>query len=92
MSELYQPSYCRLLAKLVPTFEDRGCHVVSVTDSYCCILGFLDRSWYFSFKYLLSCTHKAEWTLFQTLHISEHLVVPGIEPLTYGSIARNSDH
>jgi hypothetical protein len=31
-------------AKLVPTFEDRGWHVVSVTDPYGCILGFVDRS------------------------------------------------
>jgi hypothetical protein len=31
-------------------FVDRGCHVVSVTDPYCLILGFLDRSRYFSIK------------------------------------------
>jgi hypothetical protein len=31
-------------------FTDRGCHVVSVTDSYGSILGFLDRSSYFSIK------------------------------------------
>jgi hypothetical protein len=36
-------SYCQL-------FEDRGCHVVSVSDPYGCILGFLDRSRYFSIK------------------------------------------
>jgi CBS-domain-containing membrane protein len=28
----------------MPTFADRGCHVVSVTDPYGRILGFLDRS------------------------------------------------
>jgi CBS-domain-containing membrane protein len=49
-SELYRPSDRRLSAKLVPTFADRGCHVVSVTDSYGHILGFLDRSRYFSIK------------------------------------------
>jgi CBS-domain-containing membrane protein len=42
--EQYQPSDRRLSAKLVPTFVDRGCHVVSVTDSYGRILGFLDRN------------------------------------------------
>jgi hypothetical protein len=42
-SELYQPNDRRLSAKLVPTFADRGCHVVSVTDPYGHILGFLDR-------------------------------------------------
>jgi hypothetical protein len=31
-------------------FADRGCHVVSVTNSYGRILGFLDRSRYFSIK------------------------------------------
>jgi hypothetical protein len=34
----------------LPTFADKGCHVVSVTDLYGRILGFLDRSRYFSIK------------------------------------------
>jgi hypothetical protein len=33
-SELYRPSDRRLLAKLVPTFADRGCRVISATDSH----------------------------------------------------------
>jgi hypothetical protein len=45
-------------AKWLPTFADRGCHVISVTDPYGRILGFLDGSRYFSIK--------AEWTPFQT--------------------------
>jgi hypothetical protein len=49
-SELYRPSDRRLLAKLVPTFTDRACHVVSVTDPYGRILVFLDRSRYFFFQ------------------------------------------
>jgi hypothetical protein len=49
-SELYRPSDRRLLPKLAPTFADRGCHVVSVTDPYGSILGFLDRSRYFFFQ------------------------------------------
>jgi hypothetical protein len=32
-SELYQPIDRRLSMKLVPTFADRGCRVVSVTDT-----------------------------------------------------------
>jgi hypothetical protein len=44
VSELYRPSDRRLLAKWLPTFADGGCHVVSVTDPYGRILGFLDRS------------------------------------------------
>jgi hypothetical protein len=34
VSEQYRPSDSRLSEKLVPTFADIGCHVVSVTDSY----------------------------------------------------------
>jgi hypothetical protein len=49
MSELYRPSDRRLLAKLVPTFADRGCHVVSVTDPYDHILAFLDRDFKHNF-------------------------------------------
>jgi hypothetical protein len=54
--------------------------VVSVTDPYGRILGFLDRSRYFSIKKLLSCTHEAKWTPFQTYYFSEYLAAPGIEP------------
>jgi hypothetical protein len=34
----------RLSAKLVPTFTDRGCRVVSAMDPQARILGFLDRA------------------------------------------------
>jgi hypothetical protein len=49
-SQLYRPSDRCLSAKLLPTFVDKGCHVVSMTDPYGRILGFLDRSRYFSIK------------------------------------------
>jgi hypothetical protein len=49
-SELHRPSDCRMSAKLVPTFADRECHVVTLTDPYDHILGFIDRSRYFSIK------------------------------------------
>jgi hypothetical protein len=39
-----------LSAKLLPTFADRGCHVVIVTAPYGRILGFLERSRYFFFQ------------------------------------------
>jgi hypothetical protein len=39
----------RLSAKLVPT-SDRGCRVVSATDTHGRILGFLDRSRYYFFQ------------------------------------------
>jgi hypothetical protein len=41
--------------KLVPTFEDGSCHVVSVTDRYSRILGFLDR------KHSYHCPINASW-------------------------------
>jgi hypothetical protein len=40
-SELYRASDCRLSAKLVPTFEDTRCLVVSATDPHGRILDFL---------------------------------------------------
>jgi hypothetical protein len=48
--ELHLQSDSRFSAKLVPTFVDRGCRVVSVTNLYSRILGFLDLSRYFSIK------------------------------------------
>jgi hypothetical protein len=51
--------------------------VVRVTDPYGLIFGFLDMRRYFSIKQLLSCTHEAEWTPFQTNYFV--LVVLGIE-------------
>jgi hypothetical protein len=50
VSELYRPSDNGLSAKVVPTFADRGCHVVSVTNPYGHIPGFLDRSRYLFFQ------------------------------------------
>jgi hypothetical protein len=49
-SELYRPSDRRVSAKLVPTFADRGCCVVSATDPHGRILGLLDRSRYYFFQ------------------------------------------
>jgi hypothetical protein len=54
--------------------------------------GFLDRSRYFTFMWLLNYPHEAEWTAFQTHYFSENLVAPGIEPGTPECVARNSNH
>jgi hypothetical protein len=48
--ELYRPSDRRLSTKLLPTCVDMGRHVVSLTNLCFRILGFLDRSRYFSIK------------------------------------------
>jgi hypothetical protein len=50
MSEVYRPRDRRLSAKLVTTFADRGCRVVSMTYPYGQILGFLDWSNYYYFQ------------------------------------------
>jgi hypothetical protein len=44
---LSRPSGRRLSAKLLQTIADRGYHVVSVTDPYGRVLGFLDPGYYF---------------------------------------------
>jgi hypothetical protein len=49
-SELYRPSDRRLSPKLVRTFADKECYVVSVTDPYGCILLFLDQRRYYFFQ------------------------------------------
>jgi hypothetical protein len=49
-SELYRPSERHFSAKLVPTFTDRGCRVVSAMDPHGGVLGFLDRNRNFSFQ------------------------------------------
>jgi hypothetical protein len=90
--ELYRPSDRRLSAKLVPTFADRGCHVISVMDPHSRILWFLDRSRYFFFQVVPQLNSRG-W------------VDPVPDPLPLrksgstgnrsrasGSVARNSDH
>jgi hypothetical protein len=71
-SELYRPSDRLLSAKWLPTCADRGCHVVSVTDLYGRILGFLDRS-----RSSVVLTKLSGPSPDSTTFI---LVVPGIEP------------
>jgi hypothetical protein len=73
-NELYRPSDRRLSAKLVPTFADRGCHVVSVTDPYGCILGFLYRLCHvtLNINYLRSRYNKntyIEWHFIFVIHM-----------------------
>jgi hypothetical protein len=66
-------------AKLVPTFANRGCHMVSVTDPSGRILGFLDQSRYFFFQ-VAPQLYSRGWVIpFQT-HILLNLLAPRIEP------------
>jgi hypothetical protein len=69
-----------LFGEVNANLRTEGCRVVSATNPHGSTLVFLDQSQTFSFKYLLNCTHEAEWTPFQTHHFSENVVAPGIEP------------
>jgi hypothetical protein len=91
-SELYRLSDRLLSAKFVPTFADRGFHVVSVTDPYDPIPGFLDRSRYFFF---LVSPQLYSWGWVDP--VPEPLLIiksgsTGNRTRTTGSVARNSDH
>jgi hypothetical protein len=59
-SELYRPSDRRLSENLVPTFADRGCRVVNVTDFNGSILGSLHRNRYFFFQ-VAPQLHSWDW-------------------------------
>jgi hypothetical protein len=91
-SELYRPSGRRLSAKLLPTFANRGCHMVSVTDPYGHIFGFLDWSCYFFFQ-IAPQLYSWGWV--------DPIPVPllhrksgsaGNRTRNSGSVARSSDH
>jgi hypothetical protein len=89
--ELYRKSDRRLSAKLVPTFEDRGCHVVNVTDPYGRILGFLDRSRYFFFQ-IAPQLYSRGWVDPVPDPLLRKSCSAGNRTRTSGSVVRNSDH
>jgi hypothetical protein len=91
-SELYQPSERRLSATLVPTFADRGYHVVRVTDSYHCILWFLGRKFYFFFQLAPQLYSRGWVDLVPDPLFLGKSGFAGNWTRTSGSVARNSDH
>jgi hypothetical protein len=89
---LYRPSDRRLSAKLVPTFAERVCHVVRVTNPYGRIPGFLDRSRYFFFK-VAPQLYSRGWVD----PVPDPLLLwkscsAGNRTWTSGSVGRNPDH
>jgi hypothetical protein len=78
--ELYRPSDRLLSAKLLPTFADRGCHVVSVTDPYGCILGFLQQLLFYQVAPQLYSRGWVDPVPDPLLFFLFFLVLPGIEP------------
>jgi hypothetical protein len=91
-SELYRPSDRCLPMKLVPTFADRGCSVISVTDPYSRILGILDRSRYF-FCQVAPQMYSRGWVepVPDPLHFGKCGSAKN-RTRTSGSVAKNSDH
>jgi hypothetical protein len=78
--------------KLVPTFADTRCHVVSVTDPYGRILGFLDRRRYFFFQ-IAPQLYSRGWVD----PVPDPLLLrqsgsAGNRTRTSGSVTRNSEH
>jgi hypothetical protein len=82
----------RLSAKLVPTFADRGCSVVSVTDTYGRILGFLDRSRYFFFQAAPQLYSRGWVDPVPDPLLLRKSGSAGNRTRTSGSVARNSGH
>jgi hypothetical protein len=91
-SEFYRLSDRRVLAKLMPTFADRGCHVVSVTYPFGRILGFIDRS-----RYLFLQVAPHWYSRDRVDPVPETLLFrksssTGNRTVTSGSVASNSVH
>jgi hypothetical protein len=91
-SELCRPSDHLLSAKLVPTLADRGCRVVSVTDLYGRILGFLDRSRYFFFQVAPQLYPRSWVDPVPDPLLLRKCSSAGNPTRTSGSVARHSDH
>jgi hypothetical protein len=91
-SELYRPSDRRLPAKLGTTSADRGCCVVSTTDPYGRILGFLDRSCYFSSQVAPQLYSRGWVGLIPDPLLLRKSGSAGNSIRTSGSVARMSDH
>jgi hypothetical protein len=90
--ELCRPSDRLLSAKLVPTFADREFHVVSVTDLYGRILGFLDLGRYFPFQVSAQLYSQGWVDPVPDLLFSRKSDSAGNRTKTSGFVTKNSDH
>jgi hypothetical protein len=78
------------LVRVVPNFADRVCRVVSSTDPYGRILGFLDRSRYFLFQ-VAPQLYSRGWVDLVAVLLRKSGSA-GNQTQTSESVARNSDH
>jgi hypothetical protein len=89
-SEIYRLSDRRLSEKLVPTFADRGCHVVTVTDRPYYQLSRPEPLLFFQ---VASQLYSQGWgNPVQDLLLLRKSDSAGIRTRTSGSVASNSDH
>jgi hypothetical protein len=86
------PTERPLSAKWLPTFADKGCHVVSVTDPYGRILDFLDRSRYFFFQVAPQLCSRSWVDPVPDPLLLRKRGSAGNRTRTCGSAGRNSDH
>jgi hypothetical protein len=91
-NEVYRPSDRRLSAKLVPTFAVRGCHVVSLTDPYCSILGFLDLEPVLFYQIAPQLYSRGWVDPVPNPLLLRKSGSTGNRTRTSGSVAKNSDH
>jgi hypothetical protein len=88
---VYGQSGRRFSASLLPTFADRGCHVISVTDPYGRILGFLDRSRNIFLKVAPQLYSRGSVDPVHDPLLVRKSGSAGNRTQTCGSVARNSD-
>jgi hypothetical protein len=85
-------NYTDRATKLVPTFVDRGCHMISMPDPCGRILGFLDRSRYFFFQVAPQLYSQGWVDPIPDPLLLRKSGTAGNRTRSSGSVARNSDH
>jgi hypothetical protein len=82
----------RSSAKLVPTFAGRRCQVVSMTDPYGRIPGFIDRDIYFFFQVAPQLYSRGSVDPVADPLLVRKTGSAGNRTRTSGSVTRNFDH
>jgi hypothetical protein len=80
------------VSEVVPTFTNRGCHMISVTDLHGRILAFLDRSSYYFFQAAPKLYSRGWVDPVPDPPLLRKSGSAGNWTRTPGSVARNTDH